>query len=106
MGKQVSPRNPRPDFQGAARAILGMKDYKITSNDCRWHSKTLLLHGLKNDSSKYNSIRIGKKNIKTIVVMFGLLGCLFLLDSLLISFFEFANLQQSTASNNSSELQV
>lgn len=120
MGKQGSPRSPRPEFQGD-RVISGMKDYKITSSDvppswkrvagvdCRWHSKTLLLHGLKNDSSKYNSLRgiyVGKKHIRTIVKMFGLLGCLFLLDSLIISFFEFSNLQPSTASNNSSELQV
>ncbi|WJX22458.1 hypothetical protein P8452_11762 [Trifolium repens] len=114
MGKQGSP-----EFKGATRAMLGMKDYKITNNDplswkrmtsvdCRWNSKTLVLHGLKSDSTKYNSIRgfyVGKKNIRTIVLMFGLLGCLFLLDSIFISFFEFENLQPSTASNNSSELQ-
>jgi hypothetical protein len=99
--------------------MLGMKDYKInndplswkrmTSVDCRWNSKTLVLHGLKSDSTKYNSIRgfyVGKKNIRTIVLMFGLLGCLFLLDSIFISFFEFENLQPSTTSNNSSELKV
>jgi hypothetical protein len=115
MGKQGSP-----EFKGATRAMLGMKDYKITNNDplswkrmtsvdCRWNSKTLVLHGLKSDSTKYNSIRgfyVGKKNIRTIVLMFGLLSCLFLLDSIFISFFEFENLQPSTASNNSSELQV
>lgn len=120
MGKQGSPRRPTPEFKGAARGMLGMnKDYKITSNDppswkrmtavdCRWHSKTLLLHGLKNDSSKYNTIKgfyVGKKNIRTIVLMFGLLGCLFLLDSIFISFFEFENIKPSAASNHSSELQ-
>lgn len=125
MGKQGSPRSPRPEFQGA-RVISGMKDHKITSSDppswkrvngvdCRWHSKTLLLHGLRSDSSKYNSCRglyVGKKHlwlqkhIKTIAVMFGLLACLFLLDSLVISFSEFENLQPSTASNNSSGFQV
>jgi len=120
MGKQGSPRRPTPEFKGVARGLLGMKDYKITSNDppswkrmtavdCRWHSKTFLLHGLKNDSSKYNSIKgfyVGKKNIRTIVLMLGLLGCLFLLDSIFISFFEFENIQPSAASNHSSELQV
>ncbi|KAJ1414141.1 putative O-fucosyltransferase, plant [Sesbania bispinosa] len=121
MGKkQGSPRSPRPEFEGG-RVILGMKDYKITSSDahapswkrmagvdCRWHSKTLLLHGLKNDSSKYNSLRglyVGKKHIKTIAVMVGLLGCLFLLDSLILSFYEFADPQPTTASNNSSGFQ-
>ncbi|XP_027338514.1 O-fucosyltransferase 8-like isoform X2 [Abrus precatorius] len=116
MGKQGSHKSPRPEFQGANSVILGMKDYKITSSDppswkrmtgvdCRWHSKTLLLHGLKSDSSKCNSCRglyVGKKHIRAIVVMFGLLGCLFLLDSLIISCFEFTSLQPSTASNNSS----
>ncbi|KAK7306517.1 hypothetical protein VNO77_44464 [Canavalia gladiata] len=119
MGKQGSHKSPRPEFQGANSVILGMKDYKITSSDtpswkrmtgvdCRWHSKTLFLHGLKSYSSKCNSCRglyVGKKHIRAIVVMFGLLGCLFLLDSLIISFFEFASLQPSTSSNISSEFQ-
>ncbi|KAG4971372.1 hypothetical protein JHK85_037793 [Glycine max] len=85
MGKQGSHKSLRPEFQG-------------------WHSKTLLLHGLKSDSSKCSYCRglyVGKKHIRAIVVMFGLLGCLFLLDSLIISYFEFTNLQPSTASNNS-----
>lgn len=76
--------------------------------DCRWHSKTLLLDGLKS-SSKHNSCRglyVGKKHIRTIVVTFGLLGCLFLLDSLVIAFFESPNPQPTTASNNSSGFQV
>ncbi|XP_061342690.1 O-fucosyltransferase 8 [Gastrolobium bilobum] len=112
---ESSPKSPRPEFKGAS-LISGMNDYKITSCDppswkrmtgvdYRWHSKTLLLHELKSDSSKYNSCKglyVGKKHIRTIALMFGLLGCLFLLDSLIISSFEFANLQPSTASNNSS----
>ncbi|RDX82358.1 hypothetical protein CR513_36867, partial [Mucuna pruriens] len=120
MGKQGSHKSPRPEFQCANSVVMGMKDYKITSSDppswkrvtggvdCRWHSKTLLLHGLKSDSSKCNACRglyVGKKHIRAIVVMFGLLGCLFLLDSLIISFFEFTNLQPGTASNHSSVFQ-
>ncbi|CAI8590990.1 unnamed protein product [Vicia faba] len=110
MRKQGSPRSGKnSEFNGATRVMLGTKDYKITSVDCRWHSKTLLLQGLKNDYPKYNNIRgfyVGKKNIRTIVLMFGLLGCLFLLDSIFISFFESENLRPITASNNSSQLQV
>lgn len=90
MGKQGSHKSLRPEFQG-------------------WHSKTLLLHGLKSDSSKCSYCRglyVGKKHIRAIVVMFGLLGCLFLLDSLVISYFEFTNLQPSAASNSSSVFQV
>jgi len=90
MGKQGSHKSLRPEFQG-------------------WHSKTLLLQGLKSDSSKCNYCRglyVGKKHIRAIVVMFGLLGCLFLLDSLIISFFEFTNLQPGAAPNNSSVFQV
>ncbi|QCD76871.1 O-fucosyltransferase [Vigna unguiculata] len=89
MGKQGSHKSLRSEFQG-------------------WHSKTLLLQGLKSDSSKCNSCRgiyVGKKHIRAIVVMFGLLGCLFLLDSLIISFFEFTNLQPVSAPNNSSLFQ-
>ncbi|TKY71855.1 GDP-fucose protein O-fucosyltransferase [Spatholobus suberectus] len=120
MGKQGSHKSPRPEFQGANSVVMGVKDYKIASSDppswkrmtggvdCRWHSKTLLLHGLKSDSSKCNSCRglyVGKKHIRAIAVLFGLLGCLFLLDSLIISFFEFTNLQPSTALNNSGVFQ-
>ncbi|XP_057737917.1 O-fucosyltransferase 8 isoform X1 [Arachis stenosperma] len=97
-----------------------MKDHKITSS-CdilpSWKKvkKTLLLHhyGLRSDSSKYNyyscrGIYVGKKHlwlqkhIKTIVVVLGLLGCLFLIDSFFISFSEFENPQPTTSSNNSS----
>ncbi|KAL1289049.1 hypothetical protein HN51_057498 [Arachis hypogaea] len=97
-----------------------MKDHRITSS-CdilpSWKrvKKTLLLHhyGLRSDSSKYNyyscrGIYVGKKHlwlqkhIKTIVVVLALLGCLFLIDSFFISFFEFENPQPTTSSNNSS----
>lgn len=125
MGKQGSPRSPRPEFQDG-KLGPGMKDYQIrcsenwrrvTGGDCRWSSKTLLLHGLRSDySSKYSSCRglyVGKKHLwlqkhmRTILVMFGLMGCLFLLDSLMVSFFDFANLQHAAAiSNNSSGFQV
>ncbi|KAI4332537.1 hypothetical protein L6164_017439 [Bauhinia variegata] len=129
MGKQGSPRSPRPEFQNEAKALsLGMKDYqkrggsgndppswrRITGNDCRWNSKSLLLHGLKSDSSKYSSCKglyVGKKDlwlqkhIRTIAVMFGLMGFLFLLDSLMVSFFDSANLQNTTTYDNSTGFQ-
>lgn len=125
MGKQGSPRSPRPEPKHAVFG-LNMKVHNIrccndppswrrmTGVDCRWNSKSLLFHGLKSDSSKYTSCKglyVGKKylwlqkHIKTIVVMFGLLGCLFLLDSLMVSY-DFAKFQPTIASNNSSGLQV
>lgn len=83
--------------------------------DCRWNSKTLLFHGLRSDSSKYGSCRgiyVGKKHLwlqkylRTTLVMFGFISCLLLLDSLMVSFFDFANLQHSIANNNSTSFQV
>ena len=126
MGKQGSPRSPRPESQDGGSG-LGMKVYKIRCSDprswrrmsgldCRWNSKTLLLHGLKSDASKYSSCRglyAGKKhlwlqkNIRTIALMFGLLGCLFLLDYLMVSFHNFGKFQPPRiASNSSSRFQV
>ncbi|XP_019462662.1 PREDICTED: uncharacterized protein At1g04910-like isoform X1 [Lupinus angustifolius] len=86
---------------------------RMTGVDCRWNSKSLLFHGLKSDTSKYSSCKglyVGKKHlwlqkhIKIIVVMFGLLSSLFLLDSLIVSY-DFAKFQPSPASNSSSEFQ-
>ncbi|KAL4274674.1 hypothetical protein AHAS_Ahas20G0030800 [Arachis hypogaea] len=60
------------------------------------------------DSCAVRGIYVGKKHlwlqkhIKTIVVVLALLGCLFLIDSFFISFFEFENPQPTTSSNNSS----
>ncbi|XP_054793698.1 O-fucosyltransferase 8-like isoform X1 [Prosopis cineraria] len=124
MGKQRSPRSPRPEFQKGEIAS-GMKDnYQTRCSDnwrrmaggdhCRWNSKTLLLHGLRSDSSKYGSCRgiyVGKKHLwlqkhlRTILVMFGFMSCLLFLDSLMVSFFDFANHQHGAANNNSSGFQ-
>ncbi|KAI9120811.1 hypothetical protein K1719_007844 [Acacia pycnantha] len=119
MGKQGSPRSPRPEFKKGELASGTMKDYqnrssekwrRMTGGDSRWNSKTLLLHGLRSDSSKYGSCRgiyVGKKHLwlqkhlRTILVMFGFMSCLLLLDSLMVSIFDFANLQHSLANNNS-----
>ncbi|XP_027348597.1 O-fucosyltransferase 8-like isoform X2 [Abrus precatorius] len=105
--------------QGCSRGVLGCSDSpswrRITEVDWRCNSKTLLLHGLKSDALKYSSCKglyAGKKHLwlqkhlRTIVVMVGLLGCLLLLDSLVVSFSDFANFQPSTASSNSSGFQV
>ncbi|KAK7245521.1 hypothetical protein RIF29_40367 [Crotalaria pallida] len=112
-------------MENTSLIILRMKEYKlfkITSSSIdhhswnkrmkgvayyRWNSKTLLFHGLKS-SYKHNSCRglyAGKKHIRTIGVTFGLLGCLFMLDSLVFSFFESPNLQPTKAFNNSSWFQ-
>ncbi|MED6148447.1 O-fucosyltransferase 8 [Stylosanthes scabra] len=60
------------------------------------------------DSCALRGIYVGKKHlwlqkhIRTIAVVLGLLGCLFLIDSFFISFSEFENLHPNTSSNNSS----
>ncbi|KAK7247177.1 hypothetical protein RIF29_42054 [Crotalaria pallida] len=118
MGKQGSSKD--------AVFGLGMKVHNVrccndppscrrmTSVDCRWNSKSLLFHGLKSDASKYSSYKglyVGKKHlwlqkhIKTMVVMFGLLSCLLLLDSLMVSSYDFVKFQPSAASNNSNDFQ-
>ncbi|KAJ7947103.1 O-fucosyltransferase [Quillaja saponaria] len=87
---------------------------RMTGSDYRWNSKTLLLHGLKSDCSKYSAgkgLHGGKRNLwfrkhmRSIAFMFGLMGFLFLLDSLLVSIFDYTFLQHSTTHENSSEFQ-
>jgi hypothetical protein len=96
MGKQGSP-----EFKGATRAMLGMKDYKITNNDplswkrmtsvdCRWNSKTLVLHGLKSDSTKYNSIMLGKR---TLELLFSCLVCYVAFSFLILFSYLFLSLK-------------
>ncbi|KAL5575212.1 hypothetical protein UlMin_016911 [Ulmus minor] len=97
-----------------------MKDYQIRSSETGsdpfigrrgsggdWYSKTVLkndFHGFKYDSSKYGTYKgnyVGKrhvwlrKHLKSIALMIALMGFLFLFDSLMVSFFDSTNLQNS-----------
>ncbi|CBI30704.3 hypothetical protein VitviT2T_015228 [Vitis vinifera] len=128
MGKQGSPRSPRPKSVGADLS-LGMKEYqgrcpetlpgsdpslgrRISGGDYNWN-RNLLLHGLKNEPAKFGACKgvyVGKKHtwfrkhVRSVVFMFGLMGFLFLLDSLMVSIFDSMNLQGSSAPIKSSGL--
>ncbi|KAJ7947110.1 O-fucosyltransferase [Quillaja saponaria] len=87
---------------------------RMIGSDYRWNSKTLLIHGLKSDCSKYSAgkgLHGGKRNLwfrkhmRSIAFMFQLMGLLFLLDSLMVSIFDYTFLQHSTTHENSSEFQ-
>lgn len=123
MGKQGSPRSPRPD-------VVNVKDYHTRSSEClpgsdpilgrrlsggdnNWKTKVALLHDLKHEYGKLGSCKavyVGKrhlwfrKHVKSIVFMFTLMGSLFLLDSFMVSLFDSINLQNSSPSRTSSDL--
>ncbi|XVE88224.1 hypothetical protein DITRI_Ditri19aG0051700 [Diplodiscus trichospermus] len=125
MGKQGSPRSPRPTPKNA-NSLFRMKDYYIRNSDSLgssdpsigrrilgadnyWNSKVVLLHGMKNDSGKFNpckSVHVGKRHlwfrrhVKSIAFMFVLMAFLFLLDSLMVSIFGSINLQRSSTTRN------
>lgn len=131
MGKQGSPRSPRPEVQ-KDKLSLGMKEYKLRSSetgndpplgrrvsggDYYWNSKPASFHGSKNDSfGKYGSYKgnnhVGKKHIwlrnhlKSIALMFVFMAFFFLLDSFMVSIFESLNLQSSSAPEKSSWIKV
>ncbi|KAJ6979280.1 O-fucosyltransferase 8 isoform X2 [Populus alba x Populus x berolinensis] len=123
MGKQGSPRSPRPD-------VVNVKDYHTRSSEClpgsdpilgrrlsggdnNWKTKVALLHDLKHEYGKLGSCKavyVGKrhlwfrKHVKSIVFMVALMGSLFLLDSFMVSLFDSINLQNSSPSRTSSDL--
>ncbi|KAK9936602.1 hypothetical protein M0R45_013434 [Rubus argutus] len=91
----------------------GTKDYdpsnigrRISGGDYNLNSKMLFLHGLKShDSIKYSTCKgsfLGKKHlwlrkdVKSIIFVFVLMGFLLLLDSSLVSFFDSIILQNSS----------
>ncbi|XP_011039413.1 PREDICTED: uncharacterized protein At1g04910 isoform X2 [Populus euphratica] len=123
MGRQGSPRSPRPD-------VVNVKDYHTRSSEClpgsdpilgrrlsggdnNWKTKVALLHDLNYEYGKLGSCKavyVGKRNlwfrkhVKSIVFMFALMGSLFLLDSFMVSLFDSINLQNSSPSRTSSDL--
>ncbi|XP_059669641.1 O-fucosyltransferase 8 [Cornus florida] len=110
MGKQGSPRSPRPEHPNVD-VSFGAKDYqyrcsetqqgcdpckgrRISGGDYYHWNKTFLLHNLKNESAKFSACKgvyVGKrhiwlrKHVRSIVFTFGFMGFLFLFDSLLFS---------------------
>ncbi|PON87274.1 O-fucosyltransferase [Trema orientale] len=127
MGKQGSPRSPRPEVQKDDFSS-GMKEYKLRSSetgndpplgrrisggDYYWNLKPVSFHGPKNDiSGKYGTYKgnynVGKrhiwlrKHLKSIALMFMFMGFLFLLDSLMVSVFDSVNLQSGSSQRKSS----
>ena len=130
MGKLGSPRSPPPQSVGAGLSS-GMKECqgrcpesflgndpslgrRISGGDYNWNRK-LLLHGLKNEPAKFGACKgvyVGKKHtwfrkhLRSAVFMFGLMGFLFLLDSLMVSIFDSMNLQSRSVQSKSSGLKV
>ncbi|EOY27967.1 O-fucosyltransferase family protein isoform 1 [Theobroma cacao] len=128
MGKQGSPRSPRPMSKNT-NSVFRTKDYHIRSSDSSgasdpsigrrilggenyWNSKAALLHGLKADSGKFTpckGVYVGKRhtwfrrNVKSIAFTVVLIAFLFLLDSLMVSIFGSINLQSSTNSTSREE---
>lgn len=129
MGKQNSPRSPRPEPLDDDLS-LRMKECQIRSSengndpsigrrmsggDNHWNSKMVLPYGWKNDNAKYTTCKtsyIGKKHlwlrkhVKSIFFMFGLMGLLFLLDSLMVSIFDSTSLETSSVPDKPSGLKV
>ncbi|KAK7844991.1 o-fucosyltransferase 8 [Quercus suber] len=86
---------------------------RISCGDNHWNSKTVLLHGWKNDPAKYNAskgVYVGKKNlwlrkhVKLIAFMLGLMGFILLIDSLMMSIFDLRNFQHHLAQRKSTGL--
>ncbi|KAM7500689.1 hypothetical protein LguiA_025103 [Lonicera macranthoides] len=120
MGKQGSPKSPRPNDLNA-NLSSGAKDFQFrylekqqsgdlsigrrnSGGECQWN-KVILFHGLRSNSAKFGSFKGGDaakrqtwvhKHLPSVVFTFGLLGFLFLLDSLMFSIFHPAIVQNSS----------
>lgn len=112
MGKQGSPRSPRPEAKNedgnydppiGRRPLVGDSYYYL-------NSKPASFHGFKkNDiSSKYGALKgnhVSRKNVwlrkhlKPIALTFLLMGFLFLLDSLMVSIFDPVYLRRTSSEN-------
>ncbi|OVA00115.1 GDP-fucose protein O-fucosyltransferase [Macleaya cordata] len=132
MGRQGSPRSPRPPPELTepmkVKPSFGMKncqvrcsenlpggDHKIGRRSLEGDflcNKAGLVHGLKNDSIQsskgmYNGRRqmffLG--HVRSIALVVGLMGSLFMLDSLMFSIIHSMNLQNSSPPRKSTELQ-
>lgn len=121
MGMQGSPRSPRPMsknyYWNRSSDSLGASDpnsigRRISGIDNYWNSKVVLLHGLKDDTGKFNPGKAGKRhiwfrrNVKFIAFVLLLMAFLFLLDSLMVSIFDSVSLQSSSTTRNSTRGEV
>ncbi|KAK6124191.1 hypothetical protein DH2020_042100 [Rehmannia glutinosa] len=112
MGKQGSPKSPRPDSLNFDE-LSGLKEYhscrKVTGGEYNW-DKAILAKGFKNDGVK-NSACKGvcshkrhiwwfRRHMWSIIVTFMLMGFFFLLDSLMFSLFDPTFLNNSPAPRN------
>lgn len=113
MGKQGSPKSPRPGSL-SFDASSGLKEYQLrwtemlqngdpslgrraSGGDYNW-DKAILIKGYKNDSVKHSvckGVYAGKRHIwwlrrhlRSIIFTFMLMGFFFLLDSLIFSYFD------------------
>ncbi|XP_020547003.1 uncharacterized protein At1g04910 isoform X3 [Sesamum indicum] len=120
MGKQGSPKSPRPGSL-SFDASSGFKEYqfrwnemlqngdpslgrRVSGGEYTW-DKPIFVKGFKNDSVKYNASKggsAGKKHLwwflrhlRSIIFTFMLMGLLFLLDSLMFSLFDPSFLENS-----------
>ncbi|WOG89739.1 hypothetical protein DCAR_0208978 [Daucus carota subsp. sativus] len=112
MGKQDFPKSPRPENPNSSPASVS-KDYqfrpaelqnngepflgrRLSGGEFKWNRDSLFT-GLKNDSVKFGACKGGyagkrntiwlRKNVGTILLTLGLMGFLFLLDSIMVSIF-------------------
>ncbi|KAM6551413.1 hypothetical protein CsatB_001221 [Cannabis sativa] len=107
MGKQGSPRSPRPE--AGNESPLGRR---MSGVDYYWSSKPEKFYGYKNDFGKYGKGHfVGKrhiwirKHLKPIALMFVFMCFLFLLDSVMLSISDSMNAQRiSTDQRKSSGL--
>lgn len=126
MGKQDFPKSPRPDNPNSNPAFVS-KDYqfrsaelqksgepflgrRLSGGEYKWNRDTLF-HGLKNDSGKFGACKGGyagkrnsiwlRKNVGTILLTLGLMGFLFLLDSIMVSIFNPSAVHYNSAPSES-----
>ncbi|KAL3617019.1 hypothetical protein CASFOL_039413 [Castilleja foliolosa] len=105
MGKQGSPKSPRPDsskldsFGYQSRCIEGSRRM-IIGGDYNWDKAILISKGFKNDhKSKKRRLSWLRRYIRSIIFTFTLIAFFFLLDSLMFSVFDpiYLNKTQSRA---------
>ncbi|KAK6932697.1 GDP-fucose protein O-fucosyltransferase [Dillenia turbinata] len=110
MGKQSSPRSPRPEpLVPSSNPSL---ERRLSGGEYHWSKTTALLYGLKNEPTKLTACKSfnGKrqlwlrKHVGSIVFPIGLLGFLWWMDSLTVSIFDSSSPQNSLAPRYSSGL--
>ncbi|KAK6917707.1 GDP-fucose protein O-fucosyltransferase [Dillenia turbinata] len=104
MGKQSSPRSPRPEpLVPSGNPYL---ERRLSGGEYHWSKTTALLRGLKNEPTKLSTCKSfnGKRHVRSIVFTIGLLGFLLWMDSLMVSIFDSPSPQRKLAPRYSSSL--